>query len=173
VYLEILVLSHLERDQLHGYELKRRVQDTTAFVLHNNSLYPALRRFEEAGAVTCTLQAQQGRPPRHVYTLTEVGRDLLHDMLAELPAELAGSEEEFLTRLGMFDDLSPGERRGVLAARDEALAVREQHLKGQAERAAASAGHRVWGGLVTAELLERVARERAWLSRLAEQVEQV
>jgi DNA-binding PadR family transcriptional regulator len=167
MYLDILVLSHLEREPSHGYELKRRVSATTAFVLHNNSLYPALRRFEDAGAVTRHSEELPGRPPRQVYALTEVGREMLHDLIAELPPDLAGNEEEFLTRLGLFDALTPAERRGVLATRDEALAAREQHLKIQADRAAASTGHQRWGALVTAELRERVARERAWLAQLA------
>src|SRR3954471_4268291 len=111
MYLDILILSHLETGPTHGYELKRKVTTTTAFSLHNNSLYPALRRFEEAGAVTRSAQQQEGRPPRHVYTLTDVGRELLHDLVAELPAELAGNDEEFLTRLGMFDVLTPAGRR--------------------------------------------------------------
>ena len=68
-------------------------------MLHNNSLYPALRRFEEAGAVTKISEPQASRPPRLVYTLTDVGRDLLHDMLADLPAEQAGEESEFMARL--------------------------------------------------------------------------
>jgi DNA-binding PadR family transcriptional regulator len=50
------------------------VEHTTGFRLNNNSLYPALRRFEEAGAVTSTEEPQEGRPPRLVYTLTTRGR---------------------------------------------------------------------------------------------------
>ena len=84
-YVEILILRRLRSGPAHGYELRKRVEQTTGVVLHNNSLYPALKRFEEAGAVTKTAEPQQGRPPRLVYTLTEVGHELLHDMLAELP----------------------------------------------------------------------------------------
>jgi len=166
MYLEILILRHLRARPVHGYELKRNVADTTAFALHNNSLYPALRRFEEAGAVTKTAEQQDGKPPRHVYTLTDVGRELLHDMLAELPPELAGSEEEFLTRLGMFDDLAPEERRVVLAARDTALHRRLDHLRGLADRAAPGGANRDWGTVVTTALIERVEHERAWLAEL-------
>ncbi len=50
-YIEILILRRLRSGPAHGYELRKRVEQTTGFVLHNNSLYPALRRFEEAGAV--------------------------------------------------------------------------------------------------------------------------
>ena len=102
-YVEILILRRLRSGPAHGYELRKRVEQTTGVVLHNNSLYPALRRFEEAGAVTKTAEPQQGRPPRLVYTLTEVGQELLHDMLADLPAEQAADPSEFLARLGQFD----------------------------------------------------------------------
>jgi DNA-binding PadR family transcriptional regulator len=164
VYLDIVILSHLQREPVHGYELKRKVSATTAYALHNNTLYPALRRFEEAGAVTKTAEPQEGRPPKHVYALTDVGRELLHDMLADLPPSLAGDDNEFLTRLGQFEQLTPPERRQVLAARAEALRARAQHFRELAPRAGDD--HR-WGRLVVTELADRVDRELAWLDRLA------
>src|SRR6516225_4071222 len=123
-YVEILILRRLRGGPAHGYELRKRVEETTGFVLHNNSLYPALKRFEEAGAVTKTAEPQEGRPPRLVYTLTQVGDELLHDMLADLPAEQAGELPEFLARLGQFSLLNPAERAAVLASRTQA--VRQQ-----------------------------------------------
>src|ERR1700684_3453945 len=113
-YVEILILRRLRGGPAHGYELRKRVEQTTGFVLHNNSLYPALKRFEEAGAVTKTAEPQPGRPPRLVYTLTEVGQELLHDMLAELPPDQAADLNEFLARLGQFSLLNPAERVAVL-----------------------------------------------------------
>jgi DNA-binding PadR family transcriptional regulator len=172
MYVDILILSHVRTAPVHGYELKRMVAATTAFALNNNTLYPALRRFEDAGAVRKTAVQQEGRPPRHIYELTDVGRELLHDMVAELPVELAGSEEEFLTRLGMFDELTPAERHGVLASRDQALSARIQHLKNLAARAEASPHNREWGGLVTAELIGRAQRERTWIAGLTRLVGQ-
>jgi DNA-binding PadR family transcriptional regulator len=166
MYLDILILSHLRTAPVHGYELKRKVAATTAFALHNNTLYPALRRFEDAGAVRKTAIQQEGRPSRHVYELTDVGHELLHDMLAELPGELAGSEEEFLTRVGMFDQLTAAERRSVLATRDEALSARIQHLEDLAARVETSSRNRMWGGFVTGELIGRAQRERGWIDHL-------
>ncbi len=108
-YIEILILRRLRSGPAHGYELRKRVEQTTGFVLHNNSLYPALRRFEEAGAVTRTAEPQEGRPPRLVYALTAVGHELLHDMLAELPAEQAADLSEFLgPPVAGFRGASPG-----------------------------------------------------------------
>jgi len=165
-YVEILILRRLHGGPAHGYELRKRVEETTGFVLHNNSLYPALRRFEEAGAVTKAAEPQEGRPPRLVYTLTDVGRDLLHDMLAELPGEQAGQPEEFLARLGQFDLLNPAERAGVLAAR--ARAVRDQLTHYQTMHELAIDHGSLWGARATAELIRRHEQELAWLAELGE-----
>ena len=81
----------------NGHELRKRVEAVTGVLLNNNSLYPALRRFEEAGAVTRTLHAQVGRPQKLVYELTDVGREMLHDMLADLPPDQAEDDIEFLS----------------------------------------------------------------------------
>src|SRR6201986_2963194 len=119
-YIEILILRRLRSGPAHGYELRKRVEETTGFVLHNNSLYPALRRFEVAGAVTKATEPQEGRPRRLGYPLPEVGQALLHDMLAALPAEQAADETEFLARLGQFSEVNSAEPAGVLASRTRA-----------------------------------------------------
>ena len=165
-YIEILILRRLRSGPAHGYELRKRVEETTGFVLHNNSLYPALRRFEEAGAVTKTAEPQEGRPPRLVYTLTEVGQDLLHDMLADLPADQAGDQTEFLARLGQFSEINSAERAGILASR--ARAVRDQLAHYQRMHMLAAGHGRPWGALVTAELIRRHEQELAWLAELGE-----
>ena len=164
--MDIVILSHLQRGPVHGYELKRKVSETTAYALHNNTLYPALRRFEESGAVTKRAESQEGRPPKHVYELTGVGRELLHDMLADLTPEQAADENEFLTRVGQFEQLTADERRRVLAARATALAVQKTHLGDLAERSTRSRNHE-WGSLVVAELADRIDRELAWIEHLS------
>jgi DNA-binding PadR family transcriptional regulator len=165
-YIEILILRRLRSGPAHGYELRKRVEQTTGVVLHNNSLYPALKRFEEAGAVTKTAQPQDGRPPRLVYALTEVGEELLHDMLADFPPEQAAEDGEFLARLGQFSLLNPAERAVVLAARARAVRAQLAHLTVMRDLAIEH-GER-WGELATAELIRRHEQELAWLAGLAE-----
>jgi DNA-binding PadR family transcriptional regulator len=165
-YIEILILRRLRSGPAHGYELRKRVEQTAGVVLHNNSLYPALRRFEEAGAVTKAAEPQDGRPARLVYTLTEVGQELLHDMLAELPPEQAAEPGEFVARLGQFSLLNPTERARVLASRTQAVIAQLAHYR--AMRDLAEAGGERWGALVTAELIRRHEQELAWLAELGE-----
>jgi len=160
-YIEILILRHLTRRPAHGYELRKRVEHTTGWRLNNNSLYPALRRFEEAGAVTRTEQPQEGRPPRAVYTLTPLGRELLHDMIADLPPDQAVDDTEFMARLGQFGLLEPAERLAVIDARQAALRARLAHFAAMHELAF---DH--WAEAVTAELIRRDEAERDWLGQL-------
>jgi DNA-binding PadR family transcriptional regulator len=163
-YIEILILRSLTRHPAHGYELRKRVEAVTGVVLNNNSLYPALRRFEEAGAVTRTAHEQQGRPAKLVYELTEIGHELLHDLLADLPPDAAQDDTEFMTRLGQFSFLTGPERLAVLAARDRALAERQERLGALRERADSER----WSTLVTDDLLRRTKQERQWLAGLRE-----
>ncbi|MBW0014551.1 MAG: helix-turn-helix transcriptional regulator [Mycobacterium sp.] len=158
----MVILRHLSAGPAHGYELRKRIEMTVGLMLNNNTLYPALRRFEEAGAVTKTAEQQESRPPRHVYALTDLGRELLHDMLAELPADEAGNDTEFLTRVGQFQFLTPAERSAVLTARDEAICAHLERLR----VLRAQAGGQRWGQLVTEELIRRNETERAWLTTL-------
>ena len=106
---------------MHGYELKRRVVRPSLATVSNNSLYPALRRFEELGAVTVTVEQQEGRPARRTYRLTEAGAALLLERASVLPAEKAASDDEFAVRVALFDDVAPEARVAILTERLAAL----------------------------------------------------
>src|SRR5215813_10022781 len=123
MYSEILILAHLARQAAHGYEIKKRVEHNTggALAMNNNMLYPALRRFEEMGAVHREVVRQQGKPDRHIYSLTDHGIEILQHLLREFPAELAADSAEFVTRVAFFDLLEPEARLEILAMREQAL----------------------------------------------------
>lgn len=155
----MLLLASLADGPSHGYELRKRVEESTGYALSNNSLYPTLRRFSEAGAVTKTAEPQEGKPPRHVYAITDIGRELLHDMLADLPQDLARDEPEFLARLGHFEWLTVEERLRVLDARYRALKQRRDQLSALGSRAGAAG----WNRLVLDEVDRRIQSEQDWL----------
>jgi DNA-binding PadR family transcriptional regulator len=161
VWIEILLLSRLAQDPMHGYELRKAVEASTGRTLSNNSLYPTLRRFVDAGAVTRDSEEQEAKPPRHVYTISGVGRELLHDMLADFPDELAGNDAEFYARLGNFAWLRDPERLAVLAARERALAAEQDRIT---ELATTQADP--WSRLTMDHICGTFATERAWLAEL-------
>ena len=162
VWVEIVMLANLMRTPAHGYELRQRVEKDLGSTLSNNSLYPTLRRFTEAGAVTRTPQAQRGRPTRHVYEITDVGVEMLHDMLAELPDELAADQAEFMARLAHFDRLTIAERLAVLAARSRALLARAART----DELVATVPPDGWARIVLDEVLSRSHAELRWLETL-------
>ena len=162
VWVEIVLLSNLVDRPAHGYELRQRVEQSLGTTLSNNSLYPSLRRFTEAGAVTRTPQEQQGRPTRHVYEITAVGVEMLHDMLAELPDELAADQTEFSVRLAQFDRLTVAERLAVLDGRTRALLARAA----RADELTATVEPDSWARIVVDEVIIRTHTELRWLDTL-------
>jgi len=81
---ELLVLSVLEQERLHGYEIAQRIRESSAgLALSEGALYPALHRLETRGALVGTWEAGSGGPRRRYYALTHGGRGLLSEARAE------------------------------------------------------------------------------------------
>jgi DNA-binding PadR family transcriptional regulator len=146
--VEIYALSVLQRGPVHGYELKNRIRRPSIAPVNNNSLYPALKRLERDGAVTKTVEQQEGRPARNVYAITESGRRLLRDLVSSLPRELASDDEEFLLRVSFFDDLDVPARLG------------EPPSGGTPGPA------RTWRRRAQEQLVDRLTQELRWLDEL-------
>lgn len=75
--LPLCLLGMLERGESYGYAL---LQELGAAGLPNAkaaTLYPALTRLEEEGAVDIRWSAGEGGPGRKYYSLTETGRERL------------------------------------------------------------------------------------------------
>ncbi len=123
MYVDILILSYLSVRPQHGYEIKKSVEQVLGadFSLNNGMLYPALRRFEEMGAVERRVERQQGKPDRHIYSVTPLGNEVLHDLLCEFPPEVARNASEFVVRVALFNMLEPRERLDILTARRSIL----------------------------------------------------
>jgi PadR family transcriptional regulator PadR len=77
--LPLLVLATLRDDELHGYEIARRIRARSggAFTLSEGSLYPALHRLETDGALEAAWRAGEGGPRRRYYRLTSAGHAAL------------------------------------------------------------------------------------------------
>jgi DNA-binding PadR family transcriptional regulator len=160
-YTEILILRHLASRPSHGYELRKRISSIVGISINNNSLYPALRRFVEAGAVRMTATTENGRP-RHVYEITPMGEELLHDLIVDFPASHASDELEFVTRVGQFGMLTALERATILATRREAVTSFLGHFESLRNRPHTDD----WADALLEHMRERTERELAWLAEL-------
>ncbi len=70
--LELAILGFLYEQSLHGYELKRRVAHLTGHVrpIADGTLYPAIKRLEQAGWLSRATSPGTRAAPRHTLTLT-------------------------------------------------------------------------------------------------------
>ena len=70
--LDLAILGLLHEQELHGYEIRRRLRDELGLFANISfgSLYPALSRLETAGAVTVT-ESSGGRPAHPVDRVLE------------------------------------------------------------------------------------------------------
>jgi len=119
MHTDILILAMLRERPHHGYEIKKAIDQSMAGMvsLNNKTLYLTLKRFEDAGAVTREIQPQAGKPPRHIYHLTDRGIELLSAYLRDFGPEQARVDAEFFTRVSFFDFLEVPDRREILHQR--------------------------------------------------------
>jgi DNA-binding PadR family transcriptional regulator len=88
--LEHAILVSLTERAGSGYELARRFDRSIGFFwpAAHQQIYRVLRRMDDAGWVTHTDVAQEGRPDKKVYRVSAAGRDELTRWLAE-PVDVA------------------------------------------------------------------------------------
>ena len=80
--LELAILGLLKEQELHGYELKKRLAETLGpfSSVSFGSLYPALQRLEERGLIDADWGTSENNRRARFYTLTRKGRkELVHE----------------------------------------------------------------------------------------------
>src|SRR5215470_8206903 len=126
---DLLILAMLLPGPRHGYQLKHEAGIILGqAALHNNLVYPLLRRFMNNQWVSRkTVPGQRGQK-RNQYSLTALGRKELIAKLSSFTEQDAGSADSFRLRVGLFW-LLPVEVRGrIMDARERFLRGRIAHL---------------------------------------------
>lgn len=160
---DLLLLATLLDGPAHGYALKKRVgQITGQSDMHNNLVYPLLRRFVEAGWVSRKTTPGERGQTRERYALMPRGRDELVRRLEEFTNKDAASSEAFQLRVGLFGFLPSEARSRILELRQAWLAQRAARLEHLATKMALGE----WGKEAVAFLRKQVAAERKWTAQL-------
>lgn len=162
VMIDLIMLASLVGGPKHGYALKKQAGMVFAHSeLHNNLVYPLLRRFASLGWVTKKSAPGERGQTRQQYALTAAGRRALLERLNTFDEKEAQSSEEFLLRVGLFELLEPSARERILNARHQVLAQREEHFARLQQLELGAYGSKVVGFL-----RQRVKDELNWLRRL-------
>ena len=150
--LELAILGLLKELPLHGYELKKRLNDTLGHVwgVSYGSLYPALARLERMGAIEVVdpptaapvaipstgsiageaAAARLRRPlrrsgrTRKAYRLASTGQTLFSELLRADPAPGADENRAFALKLAFCRHLEPPARLELLQRRRDQLAAK-------------------------------------------------
>ena len=94
------ILGMLSLEPMSGYDMKKRFDNSISHFWNENygHIYPVLKRLEIDGLVTKRTEITEGKPARHIYTITEKGKQDLSEWLL-LPAERPTLRIELLLKL--------------------------------------------------------------------------
>jgi PadR family transcriptional regulator, regulatory protein PadR len=83
--LDLLILRALNTGELHGLGVSRRIEQITGgtFRVQPGSLFPALHRLEESGALSSAWQPSENNRRAKYYALTKAGRRRLENETAQ------------------------------------------------------------------------------------------
>jgi DNA-binding PadR family transcriptional regulator len=126
---DLIILATLLSGPRHGYYIKRQAGLILGQqLLHNNLVYPLLRRFMARKWVRRrTLPGERGQM-RQQYTLTTLGRKELISRLGSFTEQDARAADAFRLRVGMFQLLKRNIREHILETRAQFLNTRLEKL---------------------------------------------
>lgn len=99
--LKFILLGFLNYAPMTGYDLKSRMEGSTAHFWHayHSQIYTTLRKLEKDGFLTSTMMDEEGSLTKREYQITEDGQEELRVWLQESMTEMPRVKEELLVRL--------------------------------------------------------------------------
>ncbi len=160
--IELPILGLLKDAPQYGYELKRRLDALVGYFgsASYGSLYPMLRKLEERGHVTRTVEEQRG-PDRIVYKITPEGEARFLELMRD-PGVL------FTLKMLFFDSILPSERRDLLEGQRDEWARKLEQRRHDRERVGGRPGDRYRSALV-ARAIDHLERDLTWMENLIEE----
>ena len=119
--IKTLCLGILTSGEATGYDLKKRFEGTFShfYTAGYGSIYPALADLAESGMVTCTEVAEQGKPAKKIYRITEKGTESFKKSLGGNACPCHKVKSEFLAMMYFAQFMDPKQVSGLLQHRLE------------------------------------------------------
>jgi len=165
---DLVLLAALVRGPAYGYSLKK----TAGLIfgnsaMHNNIIYPALKKFMRNGWVEqATVPGDRGQQ-RKQYRITVAGRKYLFEQLGIFEDREAGEEGAFLIRVAFFDVLPKRKREAIVTARKSFLNSRSVELS-ELRKATRP---RSFGAVALERVQNIVTDELRWIQQLEGKLE--
>lgn len=160
---DLLLLALLLGGPKYGYQLKREAGWMMGHEpLHNNIVYPMLRRFLQEGWVTKKAVPGERGQTRQQYALTRAGRRTLMERLSQFPEADASSEDAFRLRLGLLPFLKPEVQESIFKVRASYLEQRDKRLEDLQNRMDLGK----FGGEIVRYMKRQIEMENEWIRQL-------
>lgn len=160
---DLVILTALLGGPAYGYALKR----TAGLIfgngtLHNNIVYPMLKKFVESGWVEqSTVPGDRGQQ-RKQYRITAAGRKYLLEQIADFGEREASNDGAFLFRVALFDLMPQEKRAEILSARKVHLARRLSEL----DKLEKTGKPKSYSGAVLARVQDVARNELDWIATI-------
>lgn len=107
--LELAILSQIYGRPASGYEIRKLFIETPArhFSSSPGAIYPALKRLENAGLITGTVEQSDTLRPKKVYQLSSDGASTMREHVSQdvSRADIATKLDELILRFGLLESL--------------------------------------------------------------------
>lgn len=163
--VEHALLGFVAEQPSYGYEIYQQLSMPSelwqVWRMKQSQLYALLTKLEDAGHLSATLQAQEARPPRKVYALTEQGRTVYERWLTTPVPHGRQMRLEFLTKLYFAHRRHPDRVYELIEAQTRAC---EEWLAPLQERADGTSEPPFFTFAVQQFRLQQVESFLAWLA---------
>lgn len=168
-----LLLALLAEEPAHGYELKKRYDETLGelWPLQQAQIYNNLRLLEKAGQIALDVRvAQENLPDQKHFRVTPAGAAELAQWLAEPVAGNRHLKDEFYLKLiALTTVLQRTEQLAALLWQQRAIYLQSLRELEQALTATEAGGEEITAALLDGAILHTEA-DLAWLDRIEERL---
>jgi DNA-binding PadR family transcriptional regulator len=170
---EFLVLGALSRLPMHGYMVAKVLGNIMGPFRHLQwgALYPVLNRLQAEGLITAEeLATDDDGRTRKVYSITDRGRERLHQHLMDTESHIGTYDSVFPHKVSHFSMLTPDERlhlsRHYAVHAQQNLDHLERKLHDIADNPRLTRGQQDDIGSVMHHRIEHWKHERSWAENL-------
>jgi len=132
--LELATLGLLQKEPLHGYQLKQELERFISGCISVNygAIYPLLKRLEQQDFLTLSITEGESGGKRKIYSITEKGNKRFQEKMLEHPKESwVNARSRFMIKFVFFSYVKPAQRIELIKKRLEVCQTRLQQEKNQ------------------------------------------
>lgn len=162
---EYALLGALRGGAKHGYEILQffEARFGSAWYVSTSQLYALLKRLENRGWLRSSVEVQETRPSKRVFSLTSEGREAFDQWLFSPTDHVRDLRVEFLAKLFFIRDLQRGGGRALVQSQAKMLETMKDSLVERRNRAGDQ-----FQRLVLDARIANIASWIAWMQTRAE-----